>query len=1037
MPYINNGGGENGALIEELMLRRDSMNGEKQKDSETRESDVVDGTTAAVEINHNRRGSVEKKSIQGTIQRKAKHFPTLGKGGTLVGKSRRTVQGLFNQERDQLDVFKQELEAFAVPDNLKWRWKEESRGTTLEQNWTDLVTSHSTMSKMQRNQQAALWEFVHTELTYINKLKIIKDFVISALHNLHQREFLQEVTPELLFSNLPAILQAHQLFWQEVVYPMLQEVRMTGKPFDPTRLEAGCLQFRERFSAYHDYCWEEENNLDFARRQMETNPQFAAFVQWVEEHPLCLRMRLGDMQAKPHVRITKYPLMLLSVLENTQEPHVQQALRRMLSSVKRFLESINDYMQLKDDEVALSISAQRLEGYEVEGLNEEIDTYVKKVCQFDLTLPIRGVGPEVIRKLLLEENLKVRGRKDSKLDLVALLFSDVLLLTKVQKKGDRLKVVRPPLALDRMYCYTLKDGCSFVLVEVGELQSAMNILILVASSSDRCSTWVSTIHQARVNLMNLREQKNKTKELQLKTKPIEDIKMEDMKLEEKLPTMPNKKSLMEELTDVLNKYPTINGFIEAEQNQSPNEGPTNNTVSGLKRSNKVNKLGGLGQWQLVKGPEWIEMERRDLDVNQSEEENKIVETSISMRSPLVSKYNNFLQNKPPDLSGTNKVRRPNFLPHELPDVDYPTDEESTLSLPQKPQISSDMFSGPQGDKRILTRSNSDLQLVTQDNRENFSSQSGVSDASLDVWSFPQNLKSPRLQKRRHGSTNPSPSTTILKPFLQDSGRPASASNSSSNSDSECNTNIKRNSLPAAFGSDSQQVPKVSPKPSYNTYLNKYHRISPDIQNLSESELPDMTPQSIKPKMKNLRSSSSPNMINEGRQPVRGPSTSLHASPQEDDPSSSGFAPNASSVEGLLERAKERGKDKTILKRENNVKTSTLRAKYQTHYPPYNPAPSPTPSEGGRDTEDREVKLIRPRSSTVSMRWKEQLVDGDEDDKSSSTVFLDGENVDWAGWCVDDEEVLIHLNPKGPGPSEGVKPKWGLQECQEDGECSQV
>lgn len=53
---------------------------------------------------------------------------------------------------------------------------------------------------------------------------------------------LTQVTPELLFSNLPSILQAHQLFWQEVVYPMLQEVRRTGKPFDPMRLEPGCLQ---------------------------------------------------------------------------------------------------------------------------------------------------------------------------------------------------------------------------------------------------------------------------------------------------------------------------------------------------------------------------------------------------------------------------------------------------------------------------------------------------------------------------------------------------------------------------------------------------------------------------------------------------------------------------------------------------------------------------------------------------------------------------------------------------------------------------
>lgn len=53
-------------------------------------------------------------------------------------------------------------------------------------------------------------------------------------------------------------------------------------------------------------------------------------VQWVETHPQCERMRLGDMQAKPHQRITKYPLLLKAVLKTTQDPHVQHILRGMV-----------------------------------------------------------------------------------------------------------------------------------------------------------------------------------------------------------------------------------------------------------------------------------------------------------------------------------------------------------------------------------------------------------------------------------------------------------------------------------------------------------------------------------------------------------------------------------------------------------------------------------------------------------------------------------------------------------------------------------
>lgn len=44
-----------------------------------------------------------------------------------------------------------------------------------------------------------------------------------------------------------------------------------------------------------------------------------------------------------------------------------------LYSVNHFLESINGYLQLKEDTLALSVAAQRIEGCKIEGLSEEID----------------------------------------------------------------------------------------------------------------------------------------------------------------------------------------------------------------------------------------------------------------------------------------------------------------------------------------------------------------------------------------------------------------------------------------------------------------------------------------------------------------------------------------------------------------------------------------------------------------------------------------------------------------------------------------
>lgn len=54
----------------------------------------------------------------------------------------------------------------------------------------------------------------------------------------------------------------------------------------------------------------------------------------------------------------------------------------------------------------------------------------------------------------------------------------------------------------------------------------------------------------------------------------------------------------------------------------------------------------------------------------------------------------------------------------------------------------------------------------------------------------------------------------------------------------------------------------------------------------------------------------------------------------------------------------------------------------------------------------------------------------------SVVVTNGVNVDWLGWCVDDDEVMNQLQPGGEGQSLLF---WYLPDLseQEEGECSQV
>ncbi|XP_029359790.1 pleckstrin homology domain-containing family G member 5 [Echeneis naucrates] len=1059
------GGGNESQMEEGSGLRQDNVDGE------LRETDVVDGTSTA-EINHHQRGSADKNKFntlgyqRRTKQKVVTDFATLNKGTSSGVKPRAALrQVLFSQgvsdknppseERGQLDVLKQDLQAFAVPVSLKWRWREDRGGTTLEKNWTDIVQSHSTMAKMQRHQQEALWEFVHTELTYINKLIIIKDLVIAALVNLHQHGFLLEVTPELLFSNLHSILSAHQLFWQEVIYPMLEEVRSTGKPFDPMRLEAGCLQFHERFSCYQHYCWEEENNLEFTRRQMESNPHFLTYVQWVESHPQCERMRLGDMQAKPHQRITKYPLLLKAVLKTTQDIHVQHKLRGMLSSANSFLESINDYLKLRDEELALSISAQRVEGYEVEGINDEIDKHVREICQFNLTCPVRGVGPEVVRKLLLEENLKIRDRKDSKLDVVALLFSDVLLMTKVQKKGERLKVVRPPLALDKTSCIALKDGCAFVLVEVGELQSPVNVYIFAASTSERCSTWVSTINQAKETLANLRKSESDRQleswRIQFETRTINKAKRGYM-VTEKQPQA-ERETFVRQLTEKFANLQSMNGMLESKDagDYQPGDYVASNN-SGLlflpSQISKTNHTSGhksfTGLKQLVERHELIKMGvRQDQDGNQTKEEKK--KMTIAPRAQSAPNLDLLIPSTAEDPTQC-KTAVPNSLSIlGLPAVDYPTDEESTLQLPHQQIMSRERseFQTLPGEGGLLTSGGSPS--VNHNIQGNPSySQSESRDTSPEAWGLLKDLKSPGLRRRRPGSLNQSSSTQASREFFQGSGdTQATSNNSCSNSDLDCNSNYKRNSLPCNRSSRSHRVLKLgSLKPNQSMFWYMNDRDSSDPQTLSESELPDLHFHNKKTK----RSASIPNVITERENGLE------YAFPQERD-TAFGISEHylnrqGSPLEGFLKRAKGRVRERAMdgksdaLNRRQNVKMANF-YRSPSPSPSFSTTPSTLTSDGHRDTDwEEEVKLMRHRALTVSQGWKEQLVDGDEDDNRSSLVCTDGVNVDWPGWCFDDEEVMnsLHSGAKGPlGSISRSLASSNVQEFseQEDGECSQV
>ncbi|XP_006084199.1 pleckstrin homology domain-containing family G member 6 isoform X1 [Myotis lucifugus] len=378
---------------------------------------------------------------------------------------------------------------------------------TIEKSWKELVPGHKEMSRELCHQQEALWELLTTELTYIRMLKIMTDLLAAGLLNLQRVGLLIEVSAETLFGNVPSLIRAHRSFWEEVLGPTLGKTRASGQPLDPVSLQDGFLAISQRFQPYVQYCLRVKQTMAYAREQQDNNPLFRTFVQWCEKHKRSGRQMLGDLLIKPHQRITKYPLLLQAVLKRTPEAQARQALNDMITAVESFLQHINKQVRQGEDQENLVAAAQRIGPYEVlEPSSEEMEKNLRPFSNLDLMSPMLGVAPEHTRQLLLEGPARVKEGREGKMDVYLFLFSDVLLVTKPQRRADKAKVIRPPFMLEKLVCRPLRDPNSFLAIHLTDFQCVSSALIVHCPSTADRAQWLEKTQQAQVTLQKLKAQ---------------------------------------------------------------------------------------------------------------------------------------------------------------------------------------------------------------------------------------------------------------------------------------------------------------------------------------------------------------------------------------------------------------------------------------------------------------------------------------------------------------------------------------------------
>ncbi|XP_013367825.1 PREDICTED: rho guanine nucleotide exchange factor 37 isoform X2 [Chinchilla lanigera] len=189
------------------------------------------------------------------------------------------------------------------------------------------------------HQSLATRELIDTEVSYLHMLQLCASDIRSRLQQLPQGDL------DVLFSNIDEIVQVSSRFLhglQETASQEEEQVYLIGNLF---------LEFQEDFEqVYKVYCANYEQALlllEAYRKEPELQQEIQSIVQTVL--PQAGPSGLSFILVIPLQRITKYPLLLQKILENTlPDASAYPVLQRATSALQDVNANINEYKMRKE-----------------------------------------------------------------------------------------------------------------------------------------------------------------------------------------------------------------------------------------------------------------------------------------------------------------------------------------------------------------------------------------------------------------------------------------------------------------------------------------------------------------------------------------------------------------------------------------------------------------------------------------------------------------------------------------------------------------
>ncbi|XP_022441235.1 rho guanine nucleotide exchange factor 1 isoform X7 [Delphinapterus leucas] len=288
--------------------------------------------------------------------------------------------------------------------------------------WRELVppgTLHS-LPKSQVKRQEVISELLVTEAAHVRMLRVLYDLFYQPMAD---GGFFSQEELQNIFPSLDELIEVHSLFLDRMMKRrqdsgyLIEEIGdVLLAQFDGT--EGSWFQkISSRFCSRQSFA------LEQLKAKQRKEPRFCAFVQEAESRPRCRRLQLKDMIPTEMQRLTKYPLLLQSIGQNTEEPAEREKVELAAECCREILHHVNQAVRDMEDLLRLKDYQRRLD---LSHLRQSSDPMLSEFKNLDITK----------KKLVHEGPLTWRVTKDKAVEVHVLLLDDLLLL--LQRQDERL-----------------------------------------------------------------------------------------------------------------------------------------------------------------------------------------------------------------------------------------------------------------------------------------------------------------------------------------------------------------------------------------------------------------------------------------------------------------------------------------------------------------------------------------------------------------------------------------------------------------------